>query len=110
VQKRQSIQQCHFALLGPTSVIALHKMLMKSTTGRSKKGRRGPDDTDDHNGRRTAKKGKAEKVVEKSNRNRLVNNQLGESQNKNQGNQKYLFLMLYNVLLRIPASIYLVLI
>jgi len=31
VQKRQSSQQCHLALLGPTSVKAAHKMLVNLT-------------------------------------------------------------------------------
>jgi len=32
-KKRQSSQQCHLALLGPTSVKAAHKKLVKLTPG-----------------------------------------------------------------------------
>ncbi len=32
-QKRQSSQQCHLALLGPTGVKAVHRVLMKLTPG-----------------------------------------------------------------------------
>ncbi len=32
-KKRQSSQQCHFALLGPKSAKAVHRTLMKSTPG-----------------------------------------------------------------------------
>jgi len=35
-KKRQSSQQCHLVLLGPSSIRAAHKTLVKLTTGYSK--------------------------------------------------------------------------